>query len=152
MANGWGVIRIVYACGFTVGNSLAVCLPESDERTLFDHVLDLGRRSDSVAIKSESTRVAVNIIKSLWSNDVSSADRATLQEKREAARKTLTTARCATALAQLIGRSRKYPLLVNEGVISLTLLSTGENGGTFSKLKGTSRFTLAHTTIQVLSH
>ena len=114
-----------------VDNSLTVCLPDLpalSERTLLDHVLDLGRRSNSTAIKSESTRVAVNIIKSLWASDVSSAD-PTVKEKREAARKALVSIPTANALAQLIGRSRKYPMLVNEGVIALTLVSTGENGG-----------------------
>lgn len=117
-------------------NSFAVCLPDPsapDEATLLNRILDLGRRSDSTAIKSESTRVAVNIIKSLWTNDLtSSEDTANVQAKREAARKALVTAKCANALAQLIGRSRKYPMLVNEGVVALTLLSTGENGGKHS--------------------
>jgi hypothetical protein len=33
------------------------------------------------------------------------------------------------ALAQLIGRSKKYPVLINEGVIALMLLSTHTKGG-----------------------
>lgn len=36
---------------------------------------------------------------------------------------------CAAALAQLIGRSKKYPILVNEGVIALSLISTRTGGG-----------------------
>lgn len=35
----------------------------------------------------------------------------------------------AEVLASLVGRSMKYPLLVNEGVVALTLLSTQTGGG-----------------------
>ncbi|THH32127.1 hypothetical protein EUX98_g2076 [Antrodiella citrinella] len=124
---------VKHLCSSNVDNSLIVCLPDtsaSDEKSLLDRVLDLGQRSNVVAIKSESTRVAVNIIKSLWTVDIaSSEDPETFQQKRDVARRALVTPHCAAALAQLIGRSRKYPMLVNEGVVALTLLSTGDNGG-----------------------
>lgn len=41
----------------------------------------------------------------------------------------LVTPGCAAALAQLIGRSKKYAILINEGVVALSLLSTHSAGG-----------------------
>jgi predicted alpha/beta-hydrolase family hydrolase len=41
------------------------------------------------------------------------------------------TPECALALASLVGRSAKYPLLVNEGVVALSLMSTLKAGGKF---------------------
>jgi hypothetical protein len=111
-------------------------------------ILALVKRSDSVPVKSEGTRVLVNVVKSLWSSDfaistaaesltspvtagaVDSADLLGKQRKRTAAvRKTLSP-ECAEALASLVERSGKYPLLVNEGVVALSLMSTQKEGGT----------------------
>lgn len=93
-------------------------------------ILALVRRSDTVAIKSEGTRVLVNVIKSLWSSDASSD--ATIQKRRQDAIQAVLVPASAEALASLVGRSMKYPLLVNEGVMALTLLSTHKDGGGFS--------------------
>ena len=87
----------------------------------------LVRRSDSIAVKSEGTRVIVNAVKSLWTIDTA-ADPALAKRKKEAMDILVTPAHTA-ALAQLIGRSRKYPVLINEGVMALSLMSTHTNGG-----------------------
>ena len=50
-------------------------------------------------------------------------------QKRQAALAKVLTIECATALASLVERSAKYPLLVNEGVVALSLLSTQQAGG-----------------------
>lgn len=108
-------------------NTLAFILPpegEGADSTALQQILALIRRSDSVPVKSEGTRVLVHAIKSVWSSDASAGAR------RQEAMTTLLTPQTAEALAQLIGRSKKYPVLINEGVIALTLLSTHMKGGT----------------------
>ena len=118
-----------------------------DSSTGLNQVLALVKRSDSVSVKSEGTRVLVNAVKSLWSNDASagpgpepiasaptsdSTSKEVIvqkQRKRAAAMRTVLTPECALALSSLVGRSGKYPLLVNEGVVALTLLSTQKEGG-----------------------
>lgn len=87
----------------------------------------LVQRSNSVAVKSEGTRVIVNAVKALWAADASSD--ATLAQRKKDATNLLVTPANAAALAQLIGRSRKYPILVNEGVVALSLMSTHQSGG-----------------------
>lgn len=85
------------------------------------------QQSDTIAIKSEGTRVLVNVIKSLWANEVTLD--ATKQELRQDAITAVLNPASAKVLASLVGRSMKYPLLVNEGVVALTLLSTHKDGG-----------------------
>ena len=41
---------------------------------------------------------------------------------------------CIDALTALIGRSAKHPILINEAVIALSLLSTHKDGGRFTAL------------------
>jgi len=81
-----------------------------------------------VAVKSEGTRVFVNVIRTLWSQVT------TESERRQKAMDSVTVPQVALALAQLIGRSKKYPSLINEGVVALALLSLHKSGGTFSRL------------------
>jgi hypothetical protein len=80
-------------------------------------VLTLIKRSDSTAIKSEGTRVFVNVIRTLWHEDTADG------EKRRAAMRAVSSPPVALALAQLVGRSKRYPILINEGIVALTLLS-----------------------------
>ena len=90
-------------------------------------IIALVQRSDTIAIKSEGTRVLVNVVKSLWSSDTPSDT--TLQKRRQDAIRAVLVSASAGVLAGLVGRSMKYPLLVNEGVVALTLLSTEKEGG-----------------------
>ncbi len=103
--------------------------------------MSLVRRSDSVPIKSEGTRVLVNVIKSLWSSEIPldlsnepTPEREALlskQKKKQTAIRLMLTQECASALANLVARSGRYPLLVNEGVVALSLLSTQRLGGSY---------------------
>ena len=88
-------------------------------------ILALVNRSDSVAIKSEGTRVIVNVVRTLWSQATPDGD------QRKNSMNIITEPSVALALAQLIGRSKKYPMLINEGMVALTLLSLTAPGGTF---------------------
>ena len=87
-------------------------------------ILARSRRSDSVSVKSEGTRVLVNVVKSLCSGtgDVKEPD-------RQRACRLLVKAECADALAQLLGRSKKHIILLNEATVSLLLLSHQPGAG-----------------------
>lgn len=100
--------------------------PDRETLSALDQILALVRRSDSIAVKSEGTRVLGNVIRTLWSSDANSPD---LVQKRQTAMQAVLTPTCAAVLAQLIGRSKRYPLLINEGVVALSLLSTHAQGG-----------------------
>ena len=105
-------------------------LQNSDDRpTALSQILALIKRSDSIPIKSEGTRVLVNVIKSLWYNErgVESSDER--QKKKDACMTAVLTKECASTLTNLIWRSGKYPVLVNEGIVAITLLCTHPAGG-----------------------
>ncbi|KAJ3528496.1 hypothetical protein NM688_g7992 [Phlebia brevispora] len=119
-----------HMCNSNVENTIALVLPEAnapEQSTALAQIMSLVRRSDSIAIKSEGTRVVVNAVKSLWAADTSSD--AALTKRKKQAMTALVTPAHAAALAQLIGRSRRYPVLINEGVMALSLMSTHANGG-----------------------
>lgn len=133
----------------SVENTFALVLPapgQAPASTGLSKILALVRRSESIPVKSEGTRVLVNVVKSLWSNSSAvnpsssipsptvngrQTDRAVQDEqtKMQEAMRVVLTYECAYALASLVGRSGKYPLLVNEGVVALSLLSTHREGG-----------------------
>lgn len=140
-ASGKSTVLFVFECLIRVtsplvDNTFALVLPSSKEESSgLVQILALVQRSDAVPIKSEGTRVLVNAIKSLWSSDSTPSQAGGLQnlEQRQTRRlnamRSLMTPDCADALARLIGRSGKYPVLVNEGVVALSLLSTQRDGG-----------------------
>jgi hypothetical protein len=113
-----------------VDHTFALVLQNNGNRpTGLSQILALIKRSDSVSIKSEGTRVLVNVIKSLWYNErgVESSDER--QKKKDACKTTVLTMEYASTLTNLIVRSGKYPVLVNEGIVAMTLLSTHPAGG-----------------------
>lgn len=102
--------------------------------TGLSQLLALVKRSDTVAIKSEGTRIIVNLIRSLWTNErrdelISEEELRVRQQKRVKAMDALLTPACAEALAALIGRSAKHLILINEGVVASSLLSMHRDGG-----------------------
>lgn len=98
---------------------------QRSEKPALGQIMGLVQRADTVTIKSEGTRVLANIIKGL-SSDLSSTDK-----RRNVARKAVGTPENANALAALIGRSKKYPMLINEAVVALSFLTIQERGGKF---------------------
>ncbi|KAJ7109328.1 hypothetical protein C8R44DRAFT_802209 [Mycena epipterygia] len=140
-----GIVK--YMCNANVENTFVLVLPTAGEDptppTGLSQIMALVKRTKSTPVRSEGTRVLVNVIKSLWSNDPSANPgmTATLQginspdallenqRKRHESMQTVLTAECAFALASLVGRSAKYPVLVNEGVVALSLMSTIKEGG-----------------------
>lgn len=126
-----------HLCNGNIDNSIRMILPSemaNPPPTGLSQILSLIRRSDRVASKSEGTRIIVNLVKSLWSNDAPNASRSaeeslSRQQKRDKAITTLLSVPCVEALTALLGRSFKYPILVNEAVVALSLLSTHCDGG-----------------------
>lgn len=98
---------------------------QRSEKSALEQVMRLVQRADTVTVKSEGTRVLANAIKTL------SADPPSKDQKRKAATNAVSTPENANALAALIGRSKKYPMLINEAVVALSFLTAQERGGGF---------------------
>lgn len=126
---------------------VTMALSNSDKtncKSAMYQILALVSRSDNVTIKSEGTRVLVNVVKSLWSYSpfkVSAGDKIVhaqpdteKQLKKEMSISQLFTPECAFALASLVGRSGRYPILVNEGIVAMSLLSTRKEAGMTSSI------------------
>ena len=89
-----------------------------------NQILQLSRRSDSIHVKSEGARVLVNVIRSLCSNVGDMQD-----ENRQKAINSLASPEHAAVLAQLLGRSQKHGILLNEAIVAMCLLSLQKEGG-----------------------
>lgn len=145
--NAIGVVK--HMCNANVDNSFALVLPDpatsSSRPSGLSQILGLVKRSENIPIRSEGTRVLVNVIKSLFSNapptspttvlpspvtPAASNHEATIekQQKKEETIKALQNKDCTSALANLITRGARFPLLVNEGVVALSLLSMQAEG------------------------
>jgi hypothetical protein len=128
-----------------VDHALAMFQPLPDGTvTGLSQILHLIKRTENIATKSEGTRVLVNIIKTLWlgenRNTPSEIASPTVmsgtseevfekQQKRQAAIRSVTTLEIVSALSALVARSRRHPVLVNEAIVALSLLSTTKDGG-----------------------
>ncbi|GAC93501.1 hypothetical protein PHSY_001066 [Pseudozyma hubeiensis SY62] len=94
-------------------------------------LIDMIQRIDDVPTKMEATRVLVNVVKSLWTSAPRGAsdDSKSLSEQEVlAARQKLVRRDVIQALAEMIRTSPKYPVLVNEGIIALTLVGSDTTG------------------------
>ncbi|KAI0256929.1 hypothetical protein BJV78DRAFT_1168039 [Lactifluus subvellereus] len=95
--NAIGVTK--HLCSGNAKNCYDLTLPSDGrnaESTGLHQILTLVKRSDLTAVKSEGTRVFVN-------------------EQRKAAMTIISSPPVALALAQLVRRSKRYPILINEG-------------------------------------
>ncbi|CCF52936.1 uncharacterized protein UHO2_03370 [Ustilago hordei] len=90
-------------------------------------VVDMIRRVDDVPTKMEATRVLVNVVKSLW-NSASRPSSELSEETLFSARKKLVRRDVIQSLAEMVRTSPKYPVLVNEGIIALTLVGSERMG------------------------
>ncbi|BGP32744.1 hypothetical protein JCM10296v2_004528 [Rhodotorula toruloides] len=90
-----------------------------------DLLLSLRTRVDDLRLRSESTRAVANLVRTLFA--APSDDAATEQVKPGWEK--LTNRSVAGSLAEMVRMSQRYPVLVNEGVVGLTLLAgSGEKG------------------------
>ncbi|KAH9484292.1 hypothetical protein JR316_0003773 [Psilocybe cubensis] len=126
--NAIGVAK--HMCNASIEHTIALVLPSDPTRPSgLSQILALIKRSDSVSIRSEGSRVLVNVVKSLWFAERSSDPADEKQKKREQCVANVLTQECANTLTALIGRSNKYPILVNEGIVAVSLLCTHRLGG-----------------------
>ncbi|KZO95175.1 hypothetical protein CALVIDRAFT_483060 [Calocera viscosa TUFC12733] len=133
-------------------NSLKLLQAGADHNSCLEQILGLVKRTDTVAVKSEGTRVLVNVIKSLC--QTSDTSKIPEQERKSAVDRLVNT-RSTTALGELISRSQKYPVLLNEGIVAMTLLATQSHGvphvlsAFFSSSPSTSTTTPSSTTFSL---
>ncbi|KAH8833794.1 hypothetical protein DL96DRAFT_1578425 [Flagelloscypha sp. PMI_526] len=135
-----GAIGVVkHLCNGSVDCSLQLlqAIPDSQKSSGLKQILALVKRSDAVPIKSEGARVLVNVVKSLFSSSATSGYAVPIsldqaegekQKLRESGVKAVLTADAASALGKMVGRSGKYPVLINEGLVALSLMSTQPSG------------------------
>lgn len=125
--------------GILVEHALATALPppgaDSNYKTALQKIMALVSRSDSVPIKSEGTRVLVNVIRTVLMRRTVSVKSDDPEfhlrqgkEKQRAVEAILTTAN-VNALALFLARSGKFPILINEGIVGFNLLVTQKAGG-----------------------
>lgn len=115
---------------YLVDHTIALVLPSDPTRPSgLSQILALIKRSDSVSIRSEGSRVLVNVVKSLWFTERPTGPVDEKQKKREQCVASVLTPECANTLTALVGRSNKYPILVNEGIVAISLLCTHKLGG-----------------------
>lgn len=95
-------------------SSLTNCLAFLNNPKALERLLGIISRSDEVRLKSEGSRILVNLIHMLWSQSASEAEKQKLSQNSEV----------FVALSEMIRSSAKYPILVNQGVIALAILAT----------------------------
>ena len=92
-------------------------------------LVDMIQRIDDVPTKMEATRVLANVVKSLWTSARNSgASPSPSEEVVLAARRKVARRDVIQALAEMVRTSPKYPVLVNEGIIALTLVGSERVG------------------------
>ncbi|KAG6854319.1 hypothetical protein C0991_008214 [Blastosporella zonata] len=135
-----------HMAGASVEHVYVLVLPSTGSPNIpigLTQILALVKRTDSLPIKSEGSRVLVNVVKTLWGNKltiittvsdaqshiVSGPVNDLKQRKHNAAIRAILTLENASVLAKLVGGSGRYPLLVNEGLVALTMFSIPKEGG-----------------------
>ncbi|GEM07836.1 GTP binding protein [Rhodotorula toruloides] len=88
-------------------------------------ILSLSSRTDDLRLRSESTRVIANLVRTLFA----APSEVAATEQVKVGREELTSREVVSVLAEMVRTSERYPGLVNEGVVGLTLLAgSGEKG------------------------
>jgi len=113
-----------------VEHAFALTIPASNSSSPsgLEQILALVRRTESIPVKSEGTRVLVNVIRSLWAPEAYNPPSQKRQRNREIATQLILTQDSADILATLLVCSGRYPVLTNECILALTLLSMHSYG------------------------
>jgi hypothetical protein len=121
-------------------SSLIVTISGQEETTAtpLDTIVQLAGRTNDVRLKCEATRLLGNVIRSLYSSrsamspvTPSALGGLEMGLAKGRARGILERNQgTVDALAEMLRTGEKYPVLVNEAIVALTLLSTTEGGGT----------------------
>ncbi|CAG8566961.1 6037_t:CDS:10 [Paraglomus brasilianum] len=119
----FGVVGILkHLSSLNIQNSRRIVMgddpADNSGTTPLERLMTLIEHTDDMPIRSEGTRILVNLIKNLWSKDLASQlDTNYINDLR----KKLNTAEVVKHIETMIIDS-KYPVLQNEGVIGLTML------------------------------
>ncbi|KAF8520236.1 hypothetical protein BU17DRAFT_46922 [Hysterangium stoloniferum] len=121
-----------HLCTNNVSNAVQLAVTRStgtDARSGVDQVLALLKRSDTIAVKSESTRAIFQVIRAVCKQRHSN-DSVIKEEAQHKAIEALTVPATTTALVELAnqGRIKPYFILINESVLGLILLSCQPSG------------------------
>ncbi|CAG8555455.1 17143_t:CDS:10 [Dentiscutata heterogama] len=110
-----------------VKNSLKIILGENenDAEKPLTRLLNLIKRTDDLPIRSEGTRILVNLVKNMWVENPNTVLEGT---PVSSLRSELNRQEVVQPLANMIIES-KYPILQNEGIIALTLLLMDDSAG-----------------------
>ncbi|CAG8456712.1 4927_t:CDS:10 [Dentiscutata erythropus] len=110
-----------------VKNSLKIILGENenDVEKPLTRLLNLVKRTDDLPIRSEGTRILVNLVKNMWVENPHTVLEGT---PVSSLRSELNRQEVVQPLANMIIES-KYPILQNEGIIALTLLLMDDSAG-----------------------
>lgn len=136
----------------------AVTSPSTKQPTTaspFDLILSLISRTDDVRLRSEATRIIVNVVRTLFStkplgssaSDLAHASPITPtlhsaastgldaeETMKRRGRPLIVRKEVAEALSEMVRLSERYPMLINEAVVGLTLLAgSGGAGGALSR-------------------
>lgn len=125
-----GVIKVL------VTNNLGNAVLFLEEPTSLSIVLSLAERSDEARIKSESARAISALIRAIWSAPRAETRGTPSEEQIKATQKQITASvdRSVKIQIVLLQASSKWPLLLNESIIALTLLvATGGEAGEYPK-------------------
>lgn len=145
-------LRLLETPSASVANSPETPAPYSP----FDLVLALIARTDDIRLRSEATRIVVNVVRTLFStkplgnsaSDMAHASPITPTPSSAASnsldaeetmkrrgRPLIVRKEVAEGLSEMVRLSERYPMLINEAIVGLTLLAgSGGAGGPSSSL------------------
>lgn len=100
-------------------------------------ILSLIARTSDVRLQCEATRLLINVVRSLYSSrsvtspiTPSALGGLEMGLAKAKARNVIENSEgVVEAINEIVRTGEKYPMLVNEGIVALTLLSTTERGG-----------------------
>ncbi|KAG7575458.1 hypothetical protein FFLO_00277 [Filobasidium floriforme] len=118
---GGAMVALKLLCRGNLANCLLLTDKASFKSGLMKTIIELGSKTDDFAIKCESSRIFVNILRTLASSQDSQE-----RENVERAQKRMVNGGVVTALVQLVFADNE--VLVGEGVMGLVLTTRTENG------------------------
>ena len=122
-----GVLK--HLCAAVTENAVRLVNGDEGGSSALNALVDMIQRIDDVPTKMEATRVLVNVVKSLWTSARSNgASQAVTEDAIFSARRKVVRRDVIQALAEMVRTSPKYPVLVNEGIIALTLVGSERVG------------------------
>jgi len=103
-----------------VNNCLAITTSDSVDSGLLHSIIALGAKTDDIGIKSESSRILVNILRTLWS--ISGTETETVSQAQER----MASDEVVNAVMDLVRGDNA--VLIGEGIMGLVLLTRNQTG------------------------